>query len=319
MPPRSFKRSALIAGFAAIAIYGQRIANSEEPTVETALLGYRFSSSLVRSYELHFARTVKPQLKLVVDPKTNQRHYEPFDIGEPRVVKKFLEHQAMMRFDDSLPAGEKHFSELTDLQTGKVSHQLIWDGKTRVEFAFNTASINTGLPNGYTDGRFHYSHLYLNALGDTTFTKLFSSRTNVRHVGDADRDQGFVIETAPQDHSELANWGFRLRLNPHNGFLPTRIDRFFLNLDTLIDRIEITEFKLVAGGISVPIKAIVSRYDTGKDSNTFGQVADTTEIEIDVNRSTWNQKVEADRFERYEFPPGTYLIDHTIGDHDATK
>lgn len=164
-------------------------------------------------------------MKLVVDPKTNQGHYETFDIGEPRAVKKFLEHQAMMRFDDSLPADEKHFSELTDLQIGKVSHQLIWDGKTRVEFALNTASINTGLPNGDTDGRFHYSHLYLNALDDTTFTKLFSSRINLRHVGDIDRDQRFVIETAPQDHTELGNWGFRVWLNPHNGCLPTRLPR----------------------------------------------------------------------------------------------
>jgi len=280
---------------------------ADDPALEKAIDEYRYSTALLSSYDVWFQSTTTTKLQLIVDPATNKRHYTPYrDEGVPPLMVT-REHQTMMRFVDRLIDRYQHVNEVID--PAPLRSLLAYDGRSFVLKRPGRLTIGADSPEELTHGAFDYSQLYLNAVADTSFAEVFERRTKIIHVNDAGSPQSFVIEIPPEENSARSEWGFRIWLNPQNGYLPTRIDRMFHNIDTVRERVEITKFEKCGNGLKVPIKAKIRRFDMDRESRSFGQEIDEIEIGVNLETSTWNQQIDFSTFSPIDLAPGTTVND----------
>ena len=286
-----------------------KIALADDPALEKAIDEYRYTTAVLHCYDVVFDRVETQELKAVVEPTKNVAHYESFGPGEWPKPQTYLDHQIMMRYNDQLIDRERLISETFEPKTKQRSFLQISKGESVVSYQGKVVVIGTNSQANFAQERFHYSQLYLNANGDTTFASLFETRSIVKHVEDPATPHHFVIEIPHEENSERLEWGFRVWLDPHKGYLPTRIDRLSADMQTLRERVDITDFKATGNGFAAPIRASIRRFDTTRGGKFFGKLTDETQISVDTEKSTWNEPVDCSEFDKIDLPAETRVMD----------
>ena len=277
---------------------------ADEPTPQQVLESMTQTADLVRSYDIDLKGTLKRTLNLKTQKANGKtiggwKRLEPGEIPWSRAfhTRQVMADQAKQRV------------EIFDPVSGECSEIVVSNGKTQTTWRPKAKSAWIGPPQivRVSDGH-HYGELYRNAFDNTTFATLFLERKNLKQDQDVRALPNYVIETVPGDGTPFQGNGWRLWLNPNNGYLPVRSDKFLQTMDRIVTSMDVTEFKRIAGGVEVPIKATIKQFDASRFSETLGEVAEVYEYEVDVAKSRWNFEPDADTFE-VRLPNGTRVED----------
>src|SRR5262249_42099139 len=144
--------------------------------------------------------------------------------------------------------------------------ETAWDIKAKLATIFASQGPMVTPPGGR-----HYSEFYWIAINLAPFSEIFAARTNLQHIEDAASPKYYVVETDPDPKPKTfeARFGWKLWLDPANGFLPVRIERYW-GKDRLYTRYQLQDFQPIPGGIRMPAKATIENFDFSPTSKTFG-------------------------------------------------
>lgn len=152
-------------------------------------------------------------------------------------------------------------------------------------------------------------------VGHTPYLKALRDRGNTRveHEGEGN----LVIlhsdpVTKPKRSIAFPNWGLRVTLDPQHGFMPVVLEKLQTVDGKLMTstRRTVTNWKDLGGGVWAPTRVVSQHFDLNpRFPETFGQIHGELVMEVDLNRSSWNQDIPKETFE-LPLPKGTTVIDH---------
>jgi hypothetical protein len=121
------------------------------------------------------------------------------------------------------------------------------------------------------------------------------------------------LETAPvpsKRQLDLADWGYRIGLDPRHGFMPAVIERFIhLDGQPFVERrTTVTAWKDLLDGVRVPIRVTTQVFDKHPGKGAFGELDSEVELTVNVAKSSWNQEI-ADETCHLPLPAGTRVTD----------
>ncbi len=186
----------------------------------------------------------------------------------------------------------------------------------RSEAVIRKPSLNALLPG------MDYRETYRSVMGSLSLLKCLRDRKphDCVSVIEPTADSPFLtLQAKPlpepwtQDTS-LHGWGFRARLDPRRGMLPAviELDQPVQGKSFLYRRTTVNEWRQLAGGVWVPVKATSHIYFLDPSQELHGEVGNEIELVVDVARSSWNVAVPEGAF-RLPLPAGTKVTDMERG------
>jgi hypothetical protein len=152
-----------------------------------------------------------------------------------------------------------------------------------------------------------YLTFYLRAHNDLDWTSMFRQRNNATlQVGEQ-----LGLDANPQPNTDIpyARWGFRVRLDPAHGLMPTTLERFevidghpFTHRQTRVE-----EFAKTADGIWVPIRVKTTTF-LNRAGPLWAQPAAEITATVNIQKSNWNRNNSDDAFV-LPVPAGTHVAD----------
>jgi hypothetical protein len=280
---------------------------ADEVTPQQALEKYAQSIALVKSYDVWLTGTETRLLNEFARKKDGKLtvRYEPVSIIRTFSARNVAENNENFRIETYDQSAVPQFM-------ATVNGELA--------MSFEVASTSSP-PNGLIQKRPDklspilllgpdYGTFYANARDDVTFANAFSQRKTIQHVVDATKPEMYTIECPPdKDAAFLPSAGWRLTLDPLNGYLPSCLETYVVNMRTLSLRIEVLDYKTLPAGVAVPTKVKNTAFVT-REGEEFGKPLGITEVTIDLAKSRWNCKLDPDTFE-LKFPPDTKVVDKT--------
>jgi hypothetical protein len=209
---------------------------------------------------------------------------------------------------------------------------LVYDGAIAHSYAASeaTAVIDYRVRHelGLVDGQ-HYSDFYQDALPAVPILRLLQQRKIVQVLETGPPESLVVLEVAPEPSAKIdvADWGFRICLDPKRGFMPVEMEQIAYrksdNAPFVQTRKRVTEWKDLGNGVHAPLKGITTTFWSGNREDGH-EVASEAILTVDPRNSTWNVEIPEETFE-LRLPAGTKVIDFlrrgnlVVGEPDAGK
>ena len=122
----------------------------------------------------------------------------------------------------------------------------------------------------------------------------------------------------PSNEGEsLKQFEFRVTLDPHHGFLPSKIDSYIQRgqeMD-LHSEVNVAQFREFKPNLWAPVEMTYSGFDSHPGIN-HGKAVNEYHVVVDTDRSRWASDLESDLFVS-SFPAGTRIVD--LRQNDAVR
>jgi hypothetical protein len=320
MSPRTSQTlSRILVGVLIIFFSISKISQAEELTPQEALEKFAESIARVKSYDVTFQCKRSELKKTVVEEVNGKRvaHSMPLAESEIQAPKTTTYHQLCLnnesfRSEEFRPKTELLRLAITihgdEMKTLEIGNGPLLPGAINERATIEKRPDDIG--RALIKGGQPYASFFGNASSIVPIPKVLSGRKTLRHVADQSKPEQYVVECQPEKGaSSLPDTGWRLTLDPLNGYLPSCIELYSQNMNRLTSRTEILDYKALPVGIAVPTKMKTTSFITSP-GEFFGKPSQISEYTVDLEKSRWNCALDADAFD-LQIPPGARVIDKT--------
>ena len=299
------------AGGRDVAEPAQASAKDLPPALKEALEGFERTRQAIASYDVRLSVTVTFPMKTIlvkkekIDPRrpnvVEEYQWRPLDPGVEPTTTESTFRQVRSRDGKRRVETDRQRDGRHDISVAVDDGQVVRirnsdkEGTTRTSIGFRLPE-----PEEY---RYYLGDL----MATVPIRALMTERPGTRLIEEKMPDPNLVgIELPAGQGRSLRQFGFGVWLDRRHGFMPAKIETYFLQDQQLVlsSRLLVRKFHEPQPGVWVPIEMTQTNFNK-QPGEYLGRAVNLYRAEVDVDKSRWNGELD----------PGVFLLPFAAGTH----